>query len=244
MSSNFHIFIISLADAAERRAPLIATLAARGVSYEIFDAIDGRKGLDPKYETMIDRDAAAERMGRVMVNAEFACALSHHYAYREIAQRKITNTIILEDDAIVGDDFFEFLGATIPAKYDLILLDHARGLVRLDKYMTIGERYQVFRIGAFPHRANGYVISLRGAQEMINRSLPIIHPADWPFEIAELRSFAAHPRIVDHPDDRTGPSHIRDQRSFAKFRARRRAKLAARHAAQSQGDEQSSDQAQ
>lgn len=69
------VFILSLEDASERRAPLINAFETRNVPYEIWHAIDGRNGLPPEYESMIDRPAARKNIGREMGNAEFACAL-------------------------------------------------------------------------------------------------------------------------------------------------------------------------
>lgn len=50
-----NVFILTLEDAVARRARLIAEFEVRGIPYEIWHAIDGRMGLPPEYEAMIDR---------------------------------------------------------------------------------------------------------------------------------------------------------------------------------------------
>ena len=145
------VIILSLEDAVERRAPLITGLETHDIPYEIWRAIDGRNGLPPEYETMIDRDAAREYLKRDMGNAEFACALSHHFIYLAVLERDLDMAVILEDDAIVDERFFRFLKTVQTPDCDLLLLDHMRALVRRSIRSTDKRRLRAVSAKHCPH---------------------------------------------------------------------------------------------
>lgn len=206
------MIILTLEDAVERRAPLLNILESHGVPYELWYAVDGRRGLPKKYEAMIDRAAAYQKLHREMGNAEFACALSHHFMYREILDRGLAAAVILEDDAIVDEQFFDFLKTVHTCSYDLLLLDHGNARVSRFDRLKLGGATMAYRSQASTWHTTGYVITRAGAQKMVDQSLPIISPADWPTDISKMRTYAAHPRLVDHPDQWTGASDIRQDR--------------------------------
>ena len=206
------IFILTLEDAMARRAPLIASLEAEGISYELWYGIDGRKGLDAEFEAMIDRDAARQTMRRDMGDGEFACALSHHFIYREILSRDLPFAVVLEDDAIIDTPFFSFLDQIDTAQYDLLMLDHMRADIFRRARINVGKGLWAYRLAFSPMLTTGYIISQAGARIMVDQSLPISAPADWPIDVSQMRSFAVDPRIVDHPDQDTGASYIRHER--------------------------------
>jgi glycosyl transferase family 25 len=207
------VIILSLKDADERRAALIDALNDHGVSYEIWDAIDGRGGLAPQYEAMVDRPAARKHLCREMGNAEFACALSHHFIYRAVLERGLDMAVVLEDDAIVDQRFFNFLDAVQPPACDLLLLDHMRTLVHRRGKLMFECGTSAYRCKSIPWLTTGYLVTRTGAQKLVNQSLPISAPADWPIDITQMTTYAMSPRIVDHPDMHTGASDIRQDRS-------------------------------
>ena len=206
------VIILSLEDAVARRAPLINAFQAHGVPYEIWHAIDGRKGLPPEHESLIDRPAARHNLGRDMGNAEFACALSHHFIYRDILKRGLEMAVILEDDAIVDGEFFTFLNMVQKPACDLLLLHHHNALVRRTGRLRLENGNVAYRCISTPTMANGYIITQEGAQKLANRSLPIAAPADWPIDIAKMLTYAVEPRLVDHPPMESAPSDIRHER--------------------------------
>ncbi len=215
------VIILSLENAVARRAPLINAFQAHGVPYEIWHAIDGRNGLPPEYESLIDRPAARYNLGRDMGNAEFACALSHHFIYRDILKRGLEMAVILEDDAIVDDRFFSFLNTLQTPVCDLLLLDHRRALVRRTGRLRLGNGEVAYRCMSKPWLTTGYIIMRDGAQKLVDRSLPMTAPADWPTDIAEMQTYASVPRLVDHQDIETAISDIRPDRDLFEQLAKR-----------------------
>ncbi|MFO8127961.1 glycosyltransferase family 25 protein [Yoonia sp.] len=222
------VLILSLEDATERRAPLINAFETRNVPYEIWHAIDGRNGLPPEYESMIDRPAARLYLGREMGNAEFACALSHHFIYREILTRGFEMAVILEDDAIVDEAFFGFIKTVQMPACDLLLLDHYRALVRRTDRLKLDKNKIAYRCMSTPWLTTGYIITRDGAQKLVDQSLPITEPADWPTDLSEMQAYALAPRLVDHPDMKSAKSDIRQDREPCRPRASRRKRRSSR----------------
>lgn len=123
MQADWPIFIITLQGDEKRRSRLLAKLEADGLTYRLMMGVDGRKGLPPGMEAAVDRRKAERRMGRPMSDAEFACALSHRQIYETIRIEGLSGAIILEDDAELLPDFFEFLRSGHHRTPTMVLMD-------------------------------------------------------------------------------------------------------------------------
>lgn len=210
--SRVPIFIITLPDSEHRRAPLIGQLEGAGLAYELWHGVDGRSGLPPEEERHIDREAAKRISHRALGDAEFACALSHQHLYAEILRRDLPAAIVLEDDAQLTDAFFQFHEALIPGDWDLLILDHKKTFAYRAPPLALPGVASGYPISVAGYLTTGYVISNTGARKMIDRSLPITAPADWPCDITRMRSFAVLPLLIGHPDSADGLSDIRHLR--------------------------------
>lgn len=196
--SGWPIFVVSLDDAEARRARLVAQLEAFGLGFEIVSAIDGRKGLAERYEAMIDRAATRDNLGRDMSDAEYACALSHHFLYRRVRDDGLAGAVVLEDDAILLPQFAEFMAFAAYETAELIALDHWFARVWRFSGARLTETVRTGRLSLLPWLTTGYSISAAGCAFMIENSLPISRTADWPCDIRRIGARAAFPRIVDH----------------------------------------------
>ncbi|MBQ1202997.1 MAG: glycosyltransferase family 25 protein [Loktanella sp.] len=206
------VIILSLEDAVERRAPLLKEFEVRGVPFEVWHAVDGRNGLAPEFEQMIDRDATRRNLGRPMGNAEYGCALSHHLIYRAIVERGLDAAVILEDDAIVDDQFFRVLAKIAVPSCDLILFDYGRALVSRNGRVKLSPGIFGYRCRSSPILTTGYLVTQSGAKKLLEQSTPVAALADWPTDIAQLTTYVATPRLVDHPDIETTHSDIQQDR--------------------------------
>ena len=207
------ILVLSLDDAHERRAPLVEKLKKLNLDFTIWSAVDGRGGLSDANEQRVDRALATKQMGRSLSDTELACALSHHDIYREILAQGWPHTLVLEDDAILTEDFAAFIRDFAQEDYDLMLLDHWRARVRWLGRRRIDASHRAIRVAGSPLLTTGYVISQQGARILAKASTPVAATADWPCNLSTLRAYAITPRLVDHPDLDTGPSDIRPQRA-------------------------------
>lgn len=93
------IFVISLKRAADRRADMETQMKKLGLSFEFFDAYDGRElsDVDPLYDAAIAR----ERNGESLSKAQRGCAMSHRALYERIIKEGIDCALILEDDVVL-----------------------------------------------------------------------------------------------------------------------------------------------
>ena len=84
MGGQIPIFVVSLPDAVERRAPLMAQLEEYGLSCETLNAVDCRDGVPQVFEPLVCDESTRKLISRSLFPAEVGCALSHHMAYRKI----------------------------------------------------------------------------------------------------------------------------------------------------------------
>lgn len=194
------ILVISLQDAAERRAAVSRQLDALGLPFEFRDAIDGRSGLPAAYESQLDRPGTEAHFGRQMSDGEYACALSHLAAYREIVAENLPGAIILEDDAILGDAFSSFVKEKGYDHAPLVQLDHQNARVRRIGATSIKlESCELWPLHQNAFLTTGYALSQNAASFILDHALPLRSPADWPCDLGPLGPYCTEPRIVDHP---------------------------------------------
>ncbi len=202
------IFVVSLADADARRAEISAAMETLGLSVRFLDAVDGRAGLDPSLETMIDREAPFQRLGRTMTDGEFACALSHRSAWQKVVDDKHDHALILEDDAIPGDGLLRFLEAKGYRAAPLVLLYHSNARA-LGPGTEIAPGFVARPLAVSCFGSVAYTVSRRGAEWLLARSDPIGSPADWPGDISQIGAVALVPQPISHPpEDEAGQSTL------------------------------------
>jgi len=193
------VFIISLIDAGARRAPLLRQCAAIGLQVEVVTAIDGREGLPPRYEPMVDRAAAAERIGRSMSDAEIACALSHRLVYLRIVEAGLPGAIVFEDDAILTPLLAPFLAQGGDRVADVVQMDHMDARVWHRQGRPWSPQITLFPVAGNASLATGYALSTRAARHLLAQTDPLAGLADWPCDMSVLGTVVTWPRLVDHP---------------------------------------------
>lgn len=207
------VFVVSLPDCTNRRNTISQALQNLGIAFEFVDAVDGRHGLDPQYEDQIDR-AAARRAGRILSDAEFACALSHLSVYRRIVSQNLAYALILEDDAVPSPKLVEFLGGRHYHDAELTQLYCSRSYVgRWDTYSLLHHHTSYVRVPRVKVTgAVAYTVSYRAALHFTNHAVPITKEADWPTCIEALikkrQCRVIHPPLVMHPTRHQGQSMI------------------------------------
>lgn len=193
---EYPVFVLTLPGAEGRRRQLVRSLTDLGIEHELFFGVDGRNGLPPEAEAMVDREEALRVNWRHLSDAEYACALSHLAAQAEIGKRGLPGAVILEDDALIGEPFRRFIEAGAWRCAAMVLLDHGNTLVTRHPPRPIIEGVVGYRIAVPPYRSTGYALSARAAGTIRRRSLPLRYHADWTCNIARLQCLAAMPRLV------------------------------------------------
>lgn len=204
------IWVVSLADARERRRSIAAQLKALGLNFSFLTAIDGRRGLPAACEADVDRPGTLKALGHRLSDPEYACALSHQLAYKKIVSERLPGAIIFEDDALLTDRLRTFCQSRGYEAAPLIqFFYHDASVWKFGKRSTPAGK--LMRLAARAFSTVGYSISAEAAAILHSRGLPVRGYADWPCETWRLfRHCVTVPRLVLHADD--GPSAIRDSR--------------------------------
>jgi len=173
-------YVISLPDAEARRRNMTARLAAVGVPFRFFDAVDGRAQRLP--DTI---DGA--RVVRTLFETEamLACSASHRLVHRMIAQGDAATALILEDDATIPDDFVEAVEQALALDFDVFKLE---GINVSKRRITVGRvgRYDVIVTNRPSVGAAAYLLRRDAARRIC--SLPILdQTSDSVFQDTRLR---------------------------------------------------------
>ncbi len=173
------VFVLSLPDCHDRREAISKRLQDLAIQFEFFDAVDGRQGLGPVWESQIDR------RGTHLSDTEFGCALSHIEIYRQIVADAIPYALVLEDDAIPLPDLPRFLAGDYHSGgglTDLNVWGYSQYVVRGSKRRLFGH-YASWLVPPILWKSwgtTGYVIALEAAKYILEHALPVTGPADWP----------------------------------------------------------------
>lgn len=214
MTEDWPIFVLSLPDDEARRQPLLDRLTQMGLPFRLFYGVDGRAGLPADSLPLIDREATAKRMGRAMTDGEFACALSHQNIYRTMVEEGLPGAVVLEDDAILTDDFADYLQAGHHRRQGLTLFDYRFARALPWQRERLG-RWVLFRAAQQPTLTTAYSLSREAAARLIAANSPVSFAADWPMDLYADHGWVVTPRIVRHNEPGTGPSHLQANRAKA-----------------------------
>ena len=199
------IFVISLPDSTDRRETITARLDALSLPFEFVDAVDGRHGIPEECEPLVDRKRSAGRGAGPMVDAEFACSLSHIQTCRIVVERGLTHALILEDDAIPQPDLPTYLAGSYFENTEVTCLYFGRASVRKRSAVNLFGQYQSFE--CFPDsdmpRMVDYIVSAEPARHIVANALPVnreaVHFTCYE-DFKRRRTWrVVHPRLIEHP---------------------------------------------
>lgn len=155
------IWVISLADAVDRRAQFAGRTSPDGPAWEFFDA---HTKLAPTL--LHDSDVTLSTHGRTLRSGELGCYSSHCALWQWLIESDCEQMIVLEDDVQVDWNFIDFLSgknfneikinyfrlfAKIPARWRYVaspFLDRYHHLIRFTGYALGTQAYLLTRAGA------------------------------------------------------------------------------------------------
>ncbi|KAG8436529.1 hypothetical protein GDO86_007583 [Hymenochirus boettgeri] len=95
------IFMINLKRRQDRRVRMLRSLYEQEIQVKIFDAVDG-KALNTSQLKALKIDALPEYhdpySGRTLTRGEIGCFLSHYYIWKEVVDRGLEISLVIEDD--------------------------------------------------------------------------------------------------------------------------------------------------
>lgn len=178
MSQAIPVFILSLPDAAARRARSARHHARLGIACTIIDGVDGRR---------LDEAArqAAVAPGVSLSPSEIGCHLSHARAWEAIVASGAPCGVVLEDDGLIAARFAPLLREGLPVdRFDYLFLDvdahNERGLVAYDRAdaLALGHGLCAYTLSDGGEGAHAYVITRTEARRRLAEAVPLRGPAD------------------------------------------------------------------
>jgi len=144
------------------------------------------------------------------MDQEIGCALSHVHVYEKVVAENIKELLILEDDCIFEDHFFEVLSCRqswLPSgwglinfymNYKYIIHAHRKPLPLRDLNSSIE------LVAVKTHKETAcYLINLHGAQQLLDIAYPIRMPADNLTDLtsmSRLNAYTIFPSLVKIAD--------------------------------------------
>lgn len=195
-----------------------------GLEAQVLTGVDGRDGLPVWAEAEVDRNAVwtwDNKRSDCLTDGELACALSHVRAYRKIVDEGLPGAIVFEDDAILSNAFKRFIDAFGYEAGQIVLLGHSNTCVRRFPKKRLCEGVVGHRLAASPVGAYGYSLSYVAAVHILEKATPVRARADWPCDISRLKSLAADPQIVLHPEDQAAQSLLDAGRRASRQKTKR-----------------------
>lgn len=184
------IAIISLERAADRRRFMDARMKEVGLSYDFFDAVDGRLGTGlGRY----DRVEARRFFGKELTPGEQGCFASHYLLWRRCAASR-TPLIVMEDDVRPTLRFREAaaLAGQLLEQRPMVRLYGLRRRARSTLVADMGGGFSLIRYLRGPAGTQCYAISPAGAEALLRGASSWREPVDryidrfWEHGIASL----------------------------------------------------------
>jgi glycosyl transferase family 25 len=192
------IFLINLDRSPERLALMRAQANELGLAFERVAAIDGTRQLPGWMVAQFLDERGRVRGG--LSEGEVGCYASHLLVFSKIVERRLEAAIVLEDDAILDQDFERMAHAAVraaPAGWDCIHLstDFKKPAFPVAE---LGPGRSLVRYRRLPVNSLGYVVSLAGASKLL-AARPRVRPFDLEFRLAWLSGleiFGTYPALA------------------------------------------------
>ena len=182
------IVLINLPRSVERREKMEQRLAALGLAYELFPAIDGRAEQTRLFQ-QVDVPAFERHVGRDVLPGEIGCYFSHITVWQQFVDGGEDVLLVLEDDVVFHDDFVDALRTALwgRAHWDMLKLAKIRAKQPVCQG-TLGP----YRLNAYLGAATGfgaYLVQRATAQRLLPALLPITAPIDRELEQVHATMF-------------------------------------------------------
>jgi glycosyl transferase, family 25 len=192
------IFLINLDRSPERLALMQSQADTLGLEVERVPAIDGTRQL-PGWMVAQFIDGCGQVRGGLS-EGEVGCYASHLLVFSKIVERRLEAAIVLEDDAVLDEDFERAACAAVraaPAGWDCIHLstDFKRPAFPI---ADLGCQRSLVRYRRLPVNSLCYLVSLAGAAKLLEARRRM-RPFDLEFRLAwqtGLEMFGTYPALA------------------------------------------------
>lgn len=228
------VFMINLQRRTDRRDRMLRTLYEQEIACKVIAAVDGNALNVSQIQTMgihMLPGYSDPYHGRPITKGELGCFLSHYNIWKEIVDRGLKASLVIEDD-LRFEIFFKRRLQNLMKElksegldWDLIYIGRKR--MQVDHPEKAVPNIHNLVVADYSYWTLGYMMSLQGAKKLleaeplkkmlpVDEFLPIMfdkHPvSDYmeQFEKRDLKAFSAEPLLV-YPTHYTGdPGYISD----------------------------------
>jgi len=210
MRHTYPIYVINLKHASKRRKQIKRCLDKQSVDYTIVTAVDKRNlpalSLD-KYDPSLAKHYAK----RELTQGEIACAMSHANIWSRIVELDQPYALVLEDDAIIDDDFWNLLNSIdkFPKNWGIFNFHSDSTNYKLHKNW-IG-KISLKKFDDKMNRTTAYLITKEAAIICLKYAYPIKKAVDGTLNtLVKMQKIAAYgtcPQLVS-TDEEKFPSDI------------------------------------
>ncbi|XP_064172358.1 procollagen galactosyltransferase 1 [Anguilla rostrata] len=228
------VFMINLQRRTDRRERMLRTLYEQEIACKVIAAVDGNALNVSQIQTMgihMLPGYSDPYHGRPITKGELGCFLSHYNIWKEIVDRGLKASLVIEDD-LRFEIFFKRRLQNLMKElksegldWDLIYIGRKR--MQVDHPEKAVPNIHNLVVADYSYWTLGYMMSLQGAKKLleaeplkrmlpVDEFLPIMfdkHPvSDYmeQFEKRDLKAFSAEPLLV-YPTHYTGdPGYISD----------------------------------
>uniref|UniRef100_A0A673WGJ8 procollagen galactosyltransferase n=1 Tax=Salmo trutta TaxID=8032 RepID=A0A673WGJ8_SALTR len=228
------VFMINLKKRTDRRDRMLRTLYEQEIACKVIQAVDGKAMNISEINTLgihMLPGYSDPYHGRPLTKGELGCFLSHYNIWKEIAERGLKSSLVIEDD-LRFEVFFKRRLMNLMSEvesqgldWDLIYIGRKR--MQVDRPEKSVPNIHNLVEADYSYWTLGYMMSLQGAQKLlraeplkrilpVDEFLPVMfnkHPvSDYMehFEERDLKAFSAEPLLV-FPTHYTGdPGYISD----------------------------------
>lgn len=180
------IFVINLKSSIERRRTMEKQLNRLGLSFEIFDAVNGADLSDDEITSYFDMNFYNNRPHYYTPGLS-GCILSHYFLYKKIVDEKIHLALILEDDMVLDKSLpqlFEQLSKEIRNDEVIMLFYQSYFPINLSQNSKtpLNDRFNLYQIISTKglRSTAGYLITFDAANSMLKGLRPFsAFPDDW-----------------------------------------------------------------
>lgn len=202
------IFVISL-KGSPRRGVISQRLNGLKLNFSFIDGING-KTLSEEEKTAVDYEFYPTKFAatRPLTIGEIGCAMSHLLIYKMMLEKNIDKAIILEDDAIVSQEFESIVKDSLkkaPLKTEILFYEHGKAKSHFFKRSLV-EGYRMVRYRSPSKnskrtitRATAYLITKKGASKLLQHAYPIRMPADYltgALQLTGINAYGVEPPCV------------------------------------------------
>ncbi|KAM9494364.1 procollagen galactosyltransferase 1 [Clarias gariepinus] len=228
------VFMINLQRRADRRVRMLRALRMQGIDCKIVAAVDGKAMNVSEIHSLgihMLPGYSDPYHGRPLTKGELGCFLSHYNIWKEIVERGLKTSLVIEDD-LRFEIFFKRRLKNLMSEveregldWDLIYIGRKR--MQVDHPEKAVPNIHNLVEADYSYWTLGYMMSLQGAKKLlkaeplskmlpVDEFLPVMfnkHPvSDYmeQFETRDLKAFSAEPLLV-YPTHYTGePGYISD----------------------------------